>query len=63
LLRTSNLPEAALTNADLDYQRESIDNSIQQYLRSYALNLSVEQFAGFIMGTEIGWFILLLFVT
>jgi F0F1-type ATP synthase assembly protein I len=62
LLRISNLPEAALTKADLDYQRQNIDNSIQQYLRSYALNLSVEQFAGFIMGTEIGWFILL-FVT
>ena len=63
LLRTSNLPEAALTNADLDYQRQNIDNSIQQYLTSHALNLSVEQFAAFIMGTEIGWFILLLFVT
>jgi hypothetical protein len=63
LLRTSNLPEAALTNADLDFQRENIDDSIQQYLGSFALNLSVEQFAGFIMGTEIGWFILLLFVT
>jgi hypothetical protein len=66
LLRISNLPEAALTNADLDYQRQnidnSLDNSIQQCLESYALNLSVEQFAGFIMGTEIGWFILL-FVT
>jgi F0F1-type ATP synthase assembly protein I len=55
LLRTSNQPEAALT--------KDLDNSIQQYLRSYSLNLSVEQFAGFIMGTEIGWFILLLFVT
>jgi hypothetical protein len=63
LLRFSNLPEAALTNADLDYQRENIDDTIQQYLKSYALKLSVEQFADFIMSTEIGWFILLLFVT
>ena len=60
LLRTSNLPEAALTNVDLKYQRETIDESIQQYLT--ASDVSVEQFAGFIMGTEIGWFILLLFV-
>jgi hypothetical protein len=63
LLRPSNLPEAALTIVDLDYQRQNIDNSVQQYLASYALNLSVEQFVGFIMGNEIGWFILLLFVT
>jgi hypothetical protein len=62
LLRFSNLPEAALTNADLDYQRENIDNSVEEYLRSHALNLSVEQFASFIMGTEIGWFIILLCV-
>jgi hypothetical protein len=62
LLRTSNLSEAALTIVDLDYQRQNIDNSIQQYLTSYALK-SVEQFAGFILGTEIGWFILFLFVT
>jgi hypothetical protein len=63
LLRTSNLPEAALTNVDLDYQRENIDESIQQYLATCASGVSVEQFVGFIMGTEIGWFILLLFVT
>jgi hypothetical protein len=60
LLRTSNLPESALTTVDLDYQRESIDESIQQYLTACALDVSVEQLAGFIMGTEIGWFILLL---
>jgi hypothetical protein len=63
LLRISNLPEAALTNADLDYQRQNIDNSIRQNFRSYGLLSSVEQLTGFIMGVEIGWFILLLFVT
>ena len=63
LLQTSNLPEAALTNVDLDYQRENIDQSIQQYLTACASDVSVEQFARFIMGTEIGRFILLLFVT
>ena len=61
-LRTSNLPEAALTNVDLDYQRENVDESIQQYLTVCASGVSVEQFVGFVMSTEIGWFILLLYV-
>ena len=64
LLRTSNLPGAALTIADQDYQRENIDEYIQQYLTECASDVSVEQFAGFItMGTEIGLFILFPFVT
>ena len=64
LLRTSNLPEAALTKADLDYQKQDIDKSVQQYLTACASDVSAEQFADFIMGTEIGWLILLLlFVT
>jgi hypothetical protein len=62
LLRASNLPKAALANVDLDYQRGNINESIQQYLTACASDVSVEQFADFIMGTEIGWF-LLLFVT
>ena len=63
LLRTSNLPEAALAIVDLNYQRQNIDESIQQFLTAYASDVSVEQFASFIMGTEIGLFILLSFVT
>ena len=63
LLRTSNLPEAALTNVDLGYQRQNIDESIQQFLTACASDVSVEQFTDFIMGTEIGLFILLPFVT
>jgi hypothetical protein len=63
LLQTSNLPETALANVDLAYQRANIDGSIQQYLTDCASDVSVEQFAGFIMGTEIGLFILLPFVT
>ena len=59
LLQTSSSPEAALTNVDQDYQRQNIDDSIQQYLTACASDVSVEQFAGFIMGTEIGVFILL----
>ena len=58
LLQASILQEAALTNVDLDYQRANIDGSIQQYLTACASDVSVEQFAGFIMGTEIGLFIL-----
>ena len=63
LLRSSNLPNAALTKVDLDYQRENVDESIQQYLTTCASDTSVEQFASFIMSTKIGLFILLLFVT
>ena len=63
LLRTSNLPKAALTSADQDYNTDnSLDKSIQQYLTAHASHLSEGEFADFIMGTEIGWFILL-FVT
>ena len=62
LLRTSNLPEAAITNVELDYQRANLDGSIQQFLTACASDVSVEQFASFIMGTEIGLFILLSFV-
>jgi hypothetical protein len=67
LLRTSNLSKAALTSADQDYKKQNIDNSldksIQQYLTAHASHLSEGEFADFIMGTEIGWSILLLFVT
>ena len=59
LLRTSNLPKAALTNVELDYQRQNIDETIQKYLTACTSDVSAEQFSGFIMGTEIGLFILL----
>ena len=62
LLRASYLPKTALTTVELDYQRENIDESIQQFLTACASEVSVEQFAGFVMGTEISLFILLLFV-
>ena len=62
LLQTSN-SVSALTNVDLDYQKQDIDESIQQYLTAHASHLSQEQFVGFIMGTEIGWFILLFFIS
>ena len=63
LLRTLNEPEGALTKADLNYQKANIDQSIQQYLMACASELSVEQFTSFIMGTDIGLFFILPFVT
>ena len=57
-LRLSNLPESALTYAALDYQKANIDVIIQQHLVASASEHSVEQFACFIMGTDIGLCIL-----
>ena len=54
----SNLPESALTYAELDYQKANIDVAIQQHLTAHASEHSVEQFASFIMGTDIGLCIL-----
>jgi hypothetical protein len=59
LLRTSKSAKVALTNVELNYQKANVDESIQQYLTTCALELSVEQFAGFIMITDIGLFTLL----
>jgi hypothetical protein len=53
-LRLSNLPESALTYAELDYQKANIDVAIQQHLMAHGPEHSVEQFADFIMGTDIG---------
>jgi hypothetical protein len=64
LLRTTSCPtEAALANVELSYQKANMDESIQQYLTACASELSVEQFTGFIMGTDIGLFIFLFFIT
>ena len=58
LLRASNLPQSALTYAELGYQKANIDVAIQQHLMASASEHSAEQFAGFIMGIDIGLFIL-----
>jgi uncharacterized protein YqgC (DUF456 family) len=58
LLRLSNSLQSALTYAELDYQKANIDMAIQQYLMTSASEHSVEQSAAFIMGTDIGLFIL-----
>jgi len=53
LLQSSNLPKAALSNVELNYQKANIDQPIQQYLTTCTSELSVQQFAGFIMSTDI----------
>ena len=58
LLRASNLPQSALTYAELDYQKANIDVAIQQHLMTSASEHSAEQFASFIMGIDIGLFLL-----
>ena len=58
LLRLSKSPESALTYIDQHYQKADIDRPIQQYLNATTSEHSVEQFAGFIMGTDIGLFII-----
>jgi hypothetical protein len=57
-LQLSNESEAALTQAELDYQESTIDLKIQEYLEAFASE-DVSQFAGFIKATEIGVFVLL----
>ena len=58
LLRLSNLsPVSALTQAELDYQEANVDLKIQQHLTVSSQEHSVELLMGFIMATEIGWFI------
>jgi hypothetical protein len=58
----SNLPpESALIQAELNYQEANMDLKIQQLLiasQGQTVEQLIEQFAGFIMGTHIGLFIL-----
>jgi hypothetical protein len=55
----SKHPKFALAQADLDYQRATIDLKVQEHLEAYSPVDSVEQSAAFIMVTEIGVFLLL----
>ena len=58
-LRLSHLsPQSALTHAELDYREANIDSKIQQLLTTSLQEHTVELFAGFIMATDIGSFIL-----
>lgn len=47
-------PESALTCAELDYQKSNIDFKIQEHLKASSQEHSVQQFAAFIMATDIG---------
>jgi len=51
-LLQSDKPEAALTQAELDYQESNIDLKIQEYLNTLS-SADVGQFAGFIKAAEI----------
>jgi len=53
LLRPLNVPRSALTHADVNYQKANIDVTIHKHLITSAPEHSVEQFAGFIMSTDI----------
>lgn len=55
-LRLSDEPEKALILAEQDYQEARIDLKIQEYLKAFTPEDSVEQFADFIMATNIGLF-------
>ena len=57
-LRLSNVPESALTYAELDYQKANVDVIIQKHLITHGSEHTVEQFASFIMDTDIGLHIL-----
>ena len=58
-LRFSNLSaESALTHAEMDFWASRIDLKIQEHLVASSHEHSVEQFAHFIMASDIGLFIL-----
>ena len=50
--------ESAITHAGLHYQEANIDFKIQECLATTSTEQSVTQFAGFIMATDFGLFIL-----
>ena len=56
-LRHSNKPEKALALAGKDYKQANVDFKIQEYLKEFTSEDSVEKFADFIMATNIGLFI------
>ena len=56
ILQLSNTPEQALTLAEKDYRKAKINSKIQEHLRAFTAEDSVEKFAAFIMATNIGLF-------
>ena len=61
-LHYSNTTESALNLAGLDYQKTDIDLKIQDFLKASSPEQSVEQFASFIMATDIGMLIDAIFI-
>ena len=55
-LRLSNEPKKALALVEKDYKKANIDFKIQEYLKEFTSEDSVEKFADFIMATNIGLF-------
>jgi len=51
--RSQTQKKSALTYAELGYQKANVDAVIQQHLKKSGPEHSVEEFAGFIMGTDI----------
>ena len=56
ILRLSNRPDEALTLAGHDYQEAKMDLKIQEYLKAFTPEDSVEKFTDFIIATNIGLF-------
>ena len=57
ILRLSNRSKDALALAGLDYQKANMDFKIQEHLKAFTPENSVEKFADFIMATNIGLFL------
>jgi hypothetical protein len=55
-LRLSNNIEQALTLAELDYQQANIALKIEEHLKAFTPEDSVEKLSDFIMATNIGLF-------
>jgi len=53
LLRVSKTSQLALIQAELDYQEANIDSAIQEHLNASSLEVSIENFAGFVVATNI----------
>ncbi|KAF8257267.1 hypothetical protein EI94DRAFT_1759526 [Lactarius quietus] len=51
-LRASNSAQLALFQAEKNYQGSNIHSKIQEYLKAFSPEDSVQQFAGFIMATD-----------
>ena len=56
ILQLSYRPEKALTQAGQDYQDADIDLKVQEHLKAFTPEDTVEKFADFIMATNIGLF-------